>query len=293
MQAIGYYISLPFLYFISLLPFWLLYKLSDVLYVLLYHIIGYRKEVVFNNLSNAFPEKKSNEIESIASRFYQHLCDVIVETIKTLTISKESSIQRCRFKDPSLLFQLQQQHKNMILVMGHYGNWELGGTEIGAITNYQLYVLYRPLSNRFFNRLMINKRTRLGTKLIAMKDTFKTMVMNRDKDELNITAFIADQTPAPENAYWTNFLNQETPVFWGTEIIAKKMNYPVVYLTMNKVKRGYYEMELTLLSDSPAHTKKGEISEMHTRKLEQDILKEPALWLWSHKRWKHKKPITD
>jgi KDO2-lipid IV(A) lauroyltransferase len=173
--------------------------------------------------------------------------------------------------------------------MGHYGNWELGGA--GSSQHpYQLYVIYRPLSNKLFNDLIIKMRTRLGTKLIPMKETFRQLIATKDDGELSVTAFIADQTASPENSYWTTFLNQDTAVFWGTEVLAAKLNYPVVFLSIDRVKRGYYVMDTELLCENPADTEKGEISEMHTRKLEEIIRNKPELWLWSHRRWKHKKP---
>ena len=153
----------------------------------------------------------------------------------------------------------------------------------------QLYVIYHPIGNMYFDELMYRMRTRFGTKLIPMKNTFKEMLMH--KSEINTTAFIADQTPSSVNAYWTKFLNQDTPVFWGTEVIAKKLNRPVVYISVDKVKRGYYQMNAKLLCENPNQTTEGQISEMHTRQLEQDIIKRPEIWLWSHRRWKHKRPV--
>jgi KDO2-lipid IV(A) lauroyltransferase len=130
-------------------------------------------------------------------------------------------------------------------------------------------------------------RTRFGTKLIAMNDTFRDMI--RNKNEVNATAFIADQTPAPESAYWTTFLNQDTPVFKGTEKIAQKMKYPIVYTQVKRTGRGFYEIQAEMLIENPGDTTEGEISEMHTRRLEKDIINQPETWLWSHRRWKHKR----
>lgn len=289
MQAIVYYISLPFIYFISILPFWFLYRVSDFLNFILFTVFSYREEVIRTNLKNSFPEKSEQELKIIHKKFNQFFCDLMVETIKTLTISPKEAIKRCHFKNLDLLDKLYAEKKKIIFAMGHYGNWELGGA--GSSQHpYQLYVIYKPLSNKYFNDLIIKMRTRLKTKLIPMKDTFKTMVAARNNDEISATAFIADQTGSPENSYWTTFLNQDTAVFWGTEIIASKLNYPVVLLSIDRVKRGYYEMDTDLLFENPRDTEKGEISEVFTKKLEEIIIKKPELWLWSHKRWKHKKP---
>jgi KDO2-lipid IV(A) lauroyltransferase len=289
MSTIGFYFALPFLYLISILPFPLFYLVSDGIYLLLYRVIGYRKKVVYENLKNSFPEKTHEELKKIEKQFYHYLVDLFLETLKTLTISKEEAIKRCKLnpKAVALFNELYTQKQSCILVMGHFGNWEWAGNTFSLINKQQLYVIYHPLTNKHFDKLMYDMRTRFGSKLYAMKDTMRGMISNRN--EINATAFIADQTPAPENAYWTTFLNQDTPVFWGTEKIAQKLNYPVVYVTINRVKRGYYEVNAEILVNEPKNTKEGEISELHTRQLEKDIKAQPEIWLWSHRRWKHKR----
>lgn len=290
MSALGFYILLPFLYFISILPFPLFYLVSDGIYFLLYRIIGYRKKVVSQNLKNSFPSKTEAELKKIEKEFYHYLVDLFLETLKTLTISKAEAIKRCYLKpEAKAIFDtLYENKQSSILVMGHYGNWEWAGNSFSLTQKQQMYVIYHPLSNKQFDKLMYGMRTRFGNKLYAMKDTIREMIKNRN--EINTTAFIADQTPAPESAYWTTFLNQDTPVFWGTEKIAQKFNAPVIYVTVNRLKRGYYEVSAEILVQEPKLTKEGEISELHTRKLEKDILAQPEIWLWSHRRWKHKKP---
>lgn len=290
MQAIGYYITLPFIYLISILPFWLLYSVSDFLYFIIYKLVGYRKKVVITNLKNSFPQKSDEEINMLTKKFYSFFCDWIIEMIKSITISEKEALKRCHFTNKEIIDQYYNGGKKLIFVMGHLGNFELGDAEIATNSNYQLYSVFKPLSNKYFDRLIKKKRTRFGSKVVAMNDTFRTMMRLKDNPELNATLFIADQTPQKNNAYWTTFLNQETPIFWGTEIIAKKLNYPVIYISMKQTKRGYYEITPELLCDNPATTKKGEISEMHTKRLEKNIKEQPEIWLWSHRRWKHQKP---
>jgi len=290
MQALTYYILLPFIYLISILPFWLLYRISDFLYLIIYVIVGHRKKVVFQNLRNSFPEKSEEEISVIAKKFYTFFCDWIVEMIKSITISKKEALKRCYFSDKSIIDQYYKEGRKLIFVMGHMGNFELGDAEISTNSNYQLYSVFKPLSNKYFDRLIKKKRIRFGSKVIAMNDTFRTMVRLKDNNEINATLFIADQTPQKNNAYWTTFLNQETPIFWGTEIIAKKLNYPVIYISMKQTKRGHYKITPELLCDNPSKTNKGDISEMHTKRLEQNIKEQPEIWLWSHRRWKHQNP---
>ncbi len=289
MKAFSYYLVLPFLYLISLLPFPLLYLFSDFIYFLLYHVFGYRKKVVYTNLRNSFPDKSEAEIKSIQKKFYSYLCDLTLETFKTLTISKAEANKRCYMSPESVevFNRFYRENKSVIIVMGHFGNWEWAGNTFSLNCKHQLYVIYHPLTNKYFDGLIYRMRTRFGTKLIPMRETYKDMV--KHKDELNATAFIADQTPSPDNAYWTRFLNQDTPVFRGTEMIARKVNYPVIYASVKRVRRGYYELAVETLFEDPRATKDGEISEAHTRKLEQEIMAQPEIWLWSHKRWKHKR----
>lgn len=289
MPVISYYIVLPFIYLLSALPFRALYFLSNGMYVFLYHITGYRKKVVITNLKNSFPEKTEDEINAICKQYYSYLCDLFLETFKTLTISKKSMLKHCYFHPEAqkLFDRLADENKSVILVLGHLGNWEWAGNTFSLCCRHQLYVIYHPLRNKQFDGLMYKMRSHFGTKLIAKKDTFRTMLAQ--KGELNATAFIADQTPFPDNAYWVRFLNQDTPVFKGTEIIAKKINYPIVYVNVNRIKRGYYELNAEMLCEKPAATADEEITLMHTRRLEQDIIARPETWLWSHKRWKHKR----
>lgn len=190
----------------------------------------------------------------------------------------------------ALFDKLYEEKKSVIFVMGHMGNWEWGGNSFSLVCRQQLYVIYHPLQNKYFDGLIYRMRTRFGTKLIPMKNTFKEMLGNR-KNVISATAFIADQTPRPENAYWTTFLNQDTPVFKGTEVIAKKLNMPIVYISVSKPRRGYYQMDAEMLLENPADTADDYISELHTRRLERDIIAQPEIWLWSHRRWKHRRVV--
>ncbi len=289
MGTLGYYISLPFIYGISLLPFPLLYLLSDVMYLVVYRLLGYRRKVVLTNLRNSFPEKSEADIRAIAARFYAWFCDLTLETLKTLTISPEEVRKRVSFEGIDILRKYAQEHRSIILVLGHYGNWELAGARYSQEKDIpQLYVIYHPLANTHFDRLMYHMRTRHGTKLYPMRETSKLMM--RDRDLLTATAFIADQTPSPQRAYWTTFLGQDTPVFLGTEALARKLDQPVVYICISRPKRGYYQMKMETLVSDPQQTSEGEITVIHTKRLEADIRKYPELWLWTHRRWKHQRP---
>lgn len=289
MGILAYYIILPLLYLISLLPFPIMYLVSDFLYLVLYKIVGYRKQVVFENLKNSFPDKSQDELKLIEKKFYRFLCDLFLETIKVLTISKNQMIAHCTLTDNTkkIFNDLNEQKRSCVVVLGHYANWEWACNGYSCVIPMQLYGLYHPLSNKGFDGLMYKLRTRFGTKLYAMNDVLREMIKN--KNEINATGFIADQTPPPEGAYWMKFLNQDTPVFVGTEKIAKKFNYPVVFISIKRVKRGYYVLDGEVLSLDPKNTADGEITELHTKRLEKDIIANPELWLWSHRRWKHKR----
>lgn len=287
MKALIYYISIPFIYLISLLPFWFLYRVSDFLFLLIYKVFGYRKKVVYQNLKNSFPEKSEAEIQKIQHDFYTYFFDLIVETVKTLTITPKTLEKRLAFKDTSIFKKYFDQNQSIIIVMGHYGNWELGGARFAIEPFHKLYVVYHPLQNKHFDQLIYHMRTRLGNGLYAMKNTLRGMVA--DRKDTTATAFIADQTPSPHGAYWMDFLNQDTPVFTGTGKIANKFNYPVIYASVKREKRGYYDIKIEELIEKPAEKDPEEIMSIFTKRLEEDIRQQPEIWLWSHKRWKHKR----
>lgn len=284
MRGFLFYFTYPFLFIIASLPFSALYRVSDFFYHIL-RLTGYRKDVVLRNLKNSFPEKSAQEIETICSSYYRYLCDLTLETFKTLRMNEEESRKHCVFHTPDWLSKFYEEGKSLIIVMGHYGNWEWAGPSFTLNTKFQLVVIYRPLSNPYFEKMLTGMRTRFGTKITPVNNTLRDMVANRK--EITATAFIADQTARRDTAHWMNFLNQDTAVFTGPEKLAIKFNYPVVYMNVQRVKRGYYEVIPELLFATPKDTSVGEISETFMKRLEREIVKDPIPWLWSHKRWKH------
>lgn len=287
MQALIYYITLPIIYGISLLPWWVLFRISDVVFVLLYHVIGYRKKVVTTNLTNSFPEKSPKEIEQLQRKFYRFFCDLILEVVKSLTISPKQVRKHLQFTGLEVFERYYKQQQSLVVAMGHWGNWELGGARFAVEPLHQLNVIYHPLHNKRFDRLLYKMRSRLGNGLYPMKDTMRRMLADRDK--VTATGFIADQTPSRKGAYWMDFLNQDTPVFTGTGRIAKKLNYPVVYAGVRRIKRGYYQIHLEELVPDPDAVSDTDILEAFTHRLEKDIRSQPEIWLWTHRRWKHKR----
>jgi Kdo2-lipid IVA lauroyltransferase/acyltransferase len=283
-KALAYYLALPFIYAIAMLPFPLLYVLSDFTYLILYKIIGYRKKVVFTNLKNALPDKTEKEFEKIAKEFYHFFCDMIFESVKLLLISEKQLKKNVLLKDRQVFESYFKAKQNIIMVMGHFGNWELASPRFNIENLHHLQAIYHPLSNTYFNRLVIKARTRHGSSLIKMNETYKAMIGN--KSQITTTAFIADQTPMPNKAYWTTFLNQETPIFRGTALIAKKLDWPLFYMTVKRIKRGHYEIRYQLLAEHPTQYSEEDLTEMHVKALEKDIINQPETWLWSHRRWK-------
>lgn len=286
MNALIYYVVRPLLMLVASLPFRALYLFSDVM-SLVFRVIGYRRKVILTNLRASFPEKSESEIRTIATRYYRHMCDVIVESLKAMKMDEAETREHATMKPPDWLNQLYNENRSIIVVTGHFGNWEWASACFMLNSPYDLSVIYRPLSNEHFDKLVARMRSRFGIKIIAEGRTLREMAAARKL--VTATAFVADQS-APRDAYWTTFLNQDTSIYIGPEKLAKKFNFPVVYVNMHKLRRGYYEMAVELLCENPAETEDGAISEAFARRLERDILASPVTWLWSHKRWKHKRP---
>ncbi len=273
----------------SFLPLSFLYLLSDVLYFVLFHITGYRKKVVYENLQHSFPNKNEKEVNSIAQSFYKHLSDLIFESIKSFTISKSSIIRRVEIENLDFIHQFRQNHENVIVVFGHYGNWEWLGLSSSAQIQPEVFALYRKIKNQVLNGLIKNNRGRFGLHLIGEKEAYqKVLPALNSGDHWSLIGFIADQSAHPKRAYWIDFLNQKTTFVKGPEIYAKKADCPILYFDLQKVKRGYYKGRFELLAEHPNQFTDGEIIKKFAHRLEQQIQKEPAFWLWSHKRWKHK-----
>lgn len=286
MSRLLYYgILLP----VSLLPFRVLYLVSSLLYAILFYLTPYRKKVVFNNLRKSFPEKSEGELREISKKFYRHLCDIILETIKSFTISKEQVKKRVKVKNPELLESFYQKGKSVVLVTSHYGNWEWAALHLSLHSAYKSFGLYSPLKDRFLDKKVRSTRSKFGLYMFPNKET--TEYFERYKDQSSAFGFIADQSPSnPDRSFWTIFLNQTTAVLMGTEVYAKRYNYPVIYGKIEKIKRGNYLIEYELVSEDPSQEPEFAITEKHTRITEALIQKNPEYWLWTHRRWKLKLP---
>ncbi|HEY4194906.1 MAG TPA: lysophospholipid acyltransferase family protein [Mucilaginibacter sp.] len=281
------HIGIFFLYLLSLLPFWFLYIISDILFVIVYYLVGYRRKVVQQNLQNAFPEKTIQERHDIERKFFRYFADLIVETIKSISISPKELSKRIRATNPELVKKLLNIDKKIVAVAGHYGNWELLALEITAITDKKFMIVYKPLSNTVFDRFFIKTRSRFRGIPVAMKMVLRKMV--ELKNEPFITVLLGDQTPVRhESTYFTTFLNQPTAVFLGLEKMAKSFDCLVYFCEVRRVKRGYYTYTAVSLVDDATKTAPHEITKAHVQYLEKVIREEPQYWLWSHRRWKFK-----
>jgi Kdo2-lipid IVA lauroyltransferase/acyltransferase len=289
MQAIGYYLALPIIYFFSILPMAILRQLSNVAYFLMLYVFKYRKEVVYRNLRNSFPEKSDAEIKAITKRFYMVLADTLFETFKALTITHKQLKKKCSILNYEIVEASIKKGRNALLVLGHYGNWEWAGGSMAVHAGLPLKAAYKPLSNKYFNRLAVHTRTRLKIVLIPKRQTLKHLT--ETAHEQTLLVLIADQSPNPKDHYWTKFLNQDTAVVTGMERIARQYDYDVFYATIHHVKRGKYEITFKLLTDDPNSLPPQQLTAMFMKELENDIIQDPGPYLWSHRRWKLKKPI--
>lgn len=280
-----YYVLYGFLYLVSLLPFTILYVISDVIYVVLYHLTGYRKETVMNNLLIAFPEKSLEERKLIAKRFYKNLADTFVETVKMCSMSKKTFLKRCK-GNFEVVHELISKGKNIQLHASHQFNWEYANWIFTLNMQLPFGSVYMPLNNKAFNQLYLKIRGRFGSFMIdATQFTKSIFAINRKQ---HVLALIADQNPGmPERSYWLNFFNKPVPFLIGPEKSAVRNNTAVVFVNFYHTKRGHYFFESTLITENAGETDKGGITRQFRDFIEDCIRKRPDNYLWSHRRWRH------
>lgn len=284
--ALAYYLLvIP----ISILPLPILYVLTDFFYLLIISIIPYRKSVIKGNLRRSFPAKSEKELNRIKRQFYRHLTNLLAEGVKNLTISKASLKRRFVVKNPEIMLELAKKKRNVLLVSGHYNNWEWLISSQPLLFPFKAYGIGMPLTSKFWDKKINARRSRFGMNVIHAGN-YKAE-LGSDSAELKSVLVLSDQSPGDaRKSYWTRFLQQETAVLFGAEIMANELDYAVVYFTTRRKKRGYYEMELHQITDEPKMLSWGEITEQHVQLLEKEIIENPQFWLWSHKRWKRAIP---
>ncbi len=276
----------------SYLPLRVLYVFSSIIYVIMYYLIGYRRAVVRENIDQAFPEKPIEERSRIIKDFYKNLSEFMVETLKAFSISSDEIKRRVTFKNSHLVEQYFKQEQSVLILTSHQFNWEwlllASCLELSAPLN----PVYKLLNNPYFDDLMYKMRSRFGSTPIEMQNTLME-IMKRRK-QLNGFGLVADQIPlADAEKYWTKFLGIDTAFFLGPEKIAFMTNYPVLFAAMRKINRGYYQVEFIPLAEPPYDSTAHTILEAYANQCEKILLEQPASWLWSHRRWKHKKPLYE
>ena len=288
MQFLTYIIFRLALGLFKIMPFRLLYALSDVLSWLFYHLIQYRKKVILTNLKRAFPGKKDQEIRLIARKTYTNLTDILLESLKGFSVREEKLIKRYKILNPEFLDRYFEKNQSIIGVTGHYANWEWGALAGSAQMKHKPIAFYKPLSNSYIDQYIKSSRAESGTLLYSIRQTSETF--SKHKHENCIFLMVADQSPSDsKKAYWIDFLNQDTACLHGPEKHARINNYPVIYLDIQRIKRGYYTVQFSQLIENPAEETDGLITEKYMRQLEQIIREKPENWMWSHKRWKKKR----
>jgi Kdo2-lipid IVA lauroyltransferase/acyltransferase len=291
MQFIAYILIYPFLWLISILPFRLLYVLSDFIYILIYKVFGYRKKVVSENLNLVFPKKSKHEINKITKAFYHHLCDLIVESIKSMTISETQITNRMILTNVEEIYRAEEANKSIVLMMAHYGNWEWTFI-LQKDINHINYAIYKRIENKYFDRLIKRIRAKYNSYLITTKETISILTQSKENGELTINGFASDQTPMLNKAHhWNNFMGIKVPIHTGAEMLAKKLDMSVMYLGIKKIKRGLYEATLINLADNARDFNNYEITDAFLKLVEQQIHEAPEYYLWTHKRWKHRDKI--
>ncbi|MBW4361818.1 lysophospholipid acyltransferase family protein [Flavobacterium taihuense] len=289
MQYLIYLLVYPIIWVISILPFRLLYLFSDLVYFFVYRVIRYRKKTVRENLALTLPHLSDQERLIIEKKFYHHMCDMFLEMIKTMSISKDEICKRFIFKNIEVYKELEKQGKSIAVICSHYASYEWI-ISMNYYSDFIGYGIYKQLKNPYFDKLVHRIRSRFNAKLITTKQTIPTIIENNKNKVLSLYGFASDQSPRASSAFhWTKFMGIEVPVHTGAEMLSKRYDMNLVYLNTKKVKRGYYEATLELLSDHPKEVPNYDLTDQYLKLLEKQIYEAPEYYLWTHKRWKYKR----
>lgn len=267
-----------------------LYILSDILYVLLYYVIGYRKKVVRKNLQLAFSEKSNQELLGIEKKSFHHFTDIFIEIIKTFTISEKEISKRFVFKNLEIINDLHNKNKSLVIMAMHYANWEwVISMSLSNLVQHQAYVAYKKIKNKYFNKKIKASRSKFNGIMIPTSELLELIQENDINSKLSIYGLLSDQSPKLNKThYWSDFMGVNVPIHTGAEMLAKKYNYPVLYLHTKRIKRGYYESTVEVLAEYPREFKDYEITDIFLQKTEKQIREKPEYYFWTHKRFKHR-----
>lgn len=290
-MVVLYYLLYAFVWLLFWLPLPILYGISYILYFLAYHVVKYRRDVVRDNLTSCFPEKSKEEIIDIEKRFYLFFADTAIETLKLIHLSKDEIKERFKINNPEELQRLFEKGRSAMIVLGHYGSWEWSPSlylHYHGVTGAEMY---RPIKNPYLNKFFLKLRSIYGTETLPKNESYRYIVKYLHEGKVFGLGLIADQTPSiPNLHFWTHFLNHpDTPFLNGPERIARKADLAFVYLDVKRVKRGYYSCDLITLTEHAKETQEDELTQRYAELMERTILRDPAYWLWSHRRWKHKR----
>ncbi|WP_295336815.1 lysophospholipid acyltransferase family protein [Flavobacterium sp.] len=289
MQLLVFLLLYPIIMLISFLPFRVLYLFSDMVYGLVYYIIGYRKKTVRHNLANALPHLSEKERLIIEKKSYRHLCDMFLEMVKTMSISEKEMDKRFKFTNLDTLTAMEKEGKSIAVMMAHYASyeWAISLNKYSSLTSY---AIYKKIANKYFDKLVKDIRLKFKAVLITTRETIPTVEKNHREKRLGLYGFASDQSPQlSKTHHWGTFMGIETPVHTGAEMLVKRFDMNVIFMKVKKVKRGYYEATFETLFDHPTEVPNYEISDEFLRRVERQILEAPEYYLWTHKRWKHKK----
>ncbi|MDW8851038.1 lysophospholipid acyltransferase family protein [Flavobacterium sp. MMLR14_040] len=288
MQFLVYILAYPLLWLISILPFRIFYWLSDFVYFIIYHIVGYRKKVVRENLAMTLPHLNDAERKEIEKKFYKHMCDMFLETIKTMSISPEEMEKRFQVTNIELVQDYAKKGKSVILVASHYASYEWLLT-INPKLGFQGIAIYKRIANRYFDKLIREIRSKYNTELIETRQAIPTMAQHQREGKLSLYGLASDQSPKLDRIFHSmKFMGIEVPVHTGAEMLAKKYDLSVIMVKVKKVKRGYYEATFLTIADNPNDFENFQITEKYLKEVEKQIYECPEYYLWTHKRWKHK-----
>ncbi len=289
MQFIIYLFTYPILWLISKLPFRLLYVFSDFVFILVYYIIGYRKQTVRKNLVLALPNLSKTERLIIEKKSFRHMCDMFLEMIKTLSISRTEIDARFSYANLDVFLDLEKKGKNIAIMISHYASYEWC-ISLNSQINLEGFAIYKKINNKYFDKLVRDIRSRFKATLITTKETIPLIEENFQNKKLGIYGFASDQSPKLSSAhYWNTFMGIEVPMQTGAEMLAKKYDMNVIFINIQKIKRGFYQATFEVLSDDVCKVPDYQITDKFMELVENQIYKAPEFYLWSHKRWKHRR----
>ncbi len=287
MQKLVFYLIYPPVWLLSKMPFWILYRVSDFVYFIVFYLFGYRRELVLSNLKTFFPEKSEKELVLIQKKSYHHFVDIFLEMIKTFTISQKELDKHFTLTNNELLDAFAQKGQSVIIMGSHYANWEWT-IKIGQGTDFKRYGVYTKIQNKIISEKIKYSRERFGLSLIEKSETVKTFSVNHNENRMSVYGFLSDQSPQlSKSFYWSEFLGKRVPILTGAEMLAKKYNIALVFIHTKKVKRGYYNAEFELITDNPRNFKDFELTEKYLKMCEKQIIEKPDYYLWTHNRFKH------